>query len=157
MRNSNADDDEARETSTLPGAERPSDGDTARHQAFELPSHDELAQLARDDPEAYEALRREVVDGFIDSAPERLKSRLSGIQFRVDAVRRLSRSSALGATVRVYELMWKSFLHLNDVWQDFIPLENERTRQHRSTATKKYAPGNSARVFEFRPRHRCEQ
>lgn len=119
----------------------------------QLPSHDILAQLARDDPLAYEALRRQMVEGFINSAPERLKPRLRGLQFRVDSVRRLSRASALGATVRIYELMWKSFLQLNEVWQDFVPLEN---RQGARPATK-YAPKKNARILAFRPRLPCGQ
>ena len=59
-------------------------------QAFDLPTHEELSRLASVDPAAFEALRREMIENLISSAPERSKSRLKGIQFRVDCVRRLS-------------------------------------------------------------------
>ena len=78
----------------------------------ELPAHEVLSAPARDDPQAYETLRREVIEDFIERAPERIRLRLSGIQFRVDCLRRSSQA-ALGATVRVYELIWESFLRLN--------------------------------------------
>ena len=73
----------------------------------ELPSHEVLSRLARDDPHAYEALRKQLIDSFIDSAPEKVQSRLRGTQFRVDCVRRLSHS-ALGSTIKVYEPIFLS-------------------------------------------------
>lgn len=138
---------------TEPAAEKCS----VERQQGELPSYDILAQLARDDPEAYEALRREVVEGFINSAPERLKPRLNGIQFQVDCMRRLSRTSTLGATVKVYRLMWKSFQHLNEVWQDFIQIENEGSKKPGTASAAKYSPENKAKILEFRPRLPCDQ
>ena len=69
-------------------------------QPMEFPSYEVLAQLARDDPQAYEDLRRELIDSFIATAPERVQPRLRGIQFRVDRVRRMSRSSVLHLWMR---------------------------------------------------------
>lgn len=83
-----------------------------------LPVHDELVELLRRDPEAYEALRRELIEELIEAAPADLKPRLRGLQFRIDGVRSLSRS-ALGATVRIYEMMWRSFLTLNQELASF--------------------------------------
>lgn len=114
-----------------------------------LPSHDELARLARDDPPAYEALRSELIESFIASAPERLKPRLMGIQFRIDHVRRLSRSP-LGSTVRVYELMWKSFLTLNHNWQEFVQLEEAFLLGQDLTENDRCRPGRDAQILEFR-------
>lgn len=124
-----------------------------KHQPLELPSHEVLAQLARDDPEAYEALRSEVIGSFIDSAPERLKPRLSGIQFHVDGLRRLSRASALGSTIRIYDLMWQSFERLNLVWQDF-KLESAK---HAPMPATKSVPQESAQILQLRPRQLCDQ
>lgn len=115
-----------------------------------LPSHDDLARLARDDPPAFEALRRQLIETVIDNAPERNRPRLRGIQFQVECLRRLSRS-ALGSTVRIYELMWKSFLDLNDNCQDF--LERERlllTGKHLPAGRCRTSNG-SARILELRP------
>lgn len=121
-----------------------------RH-SLELPVHEELSKLARDDPEAYEAFRREIIERFIDNAPARLRHRLSGIQFRVDGLRQLSRS-ALGSTVRIYELMWKSFLDMNHEWQDFSHMKDHWLSGETSIAAAGHRPSGNARILEFQPR-----
>ena len=126
------------------------------HQPIELPSHEVLSELARENPQAYEDLRRELIDRFIESAPERLKPRLSGIQFRVDCVRGLSRS-ALGATVRVYEMMWESFLRLNVNWQDAVQLKAACVGPSAARRISSRAPPQSAQILAFHPRFPCEQ
>lgn len=105
--------------------------------AHENPDHDELSRLARDDPEAFEALRKQLISQLIERAPRHLQRRLEGVQFRVDAVRARSRN-ALGATVKVYQLMWGSFLGLRE---ELITLR-EPLR----------APQCKAQVLDFRPR-----
>ena len=87
------------------------------NQPLELPSHEILSQLALNDPHEYEALRHNLINKFIDSAPERLPPRLFGIQFRVEGMRRLSKSP-LGLTVGIYRMMWEYFLDLNQNWQE---------------------------------------
>jgi hypothetical protein len=117
---------------------------------MDLPSHEVLSRLAAEDPQAFERLRRELVDSFIDNAPARLKRRLSGIQFRVDGERRLSRS-ALGSTVEIYQLMWRSFLHLNGAWQDVVRLKEGGMEVCPSTVAAGARQAVSARILEFRP------
>jgi uncharacterized protein DUF3135 len=80
-----------------------------------LPDFDTLAKLAKDDPQAFEALRQSLVDDLIDHAPQAKRARLRGLQFRVDAIRQLSKSE-LGAAVKIYELMWRSFRSLANEW-----------------------------------------
>jgi len=116
---------------------------------MELPSHEVLAQLARDDPQAYETLRRQVIDSFIDSAPARVKRRLRGIQFRVDGERRLSQS-ALGATLRIYDLMWRHFRRLNHHWQDVMPTNRDVADGPGSARVRPYLTCLDARILEFR-------
>jgi hypothetical protein len=117
---------------------------------MELPSHEVLSRLASEDPQEFERLRRELVESFIDNAPSRLKRRLSGIQFRVDGVRRLSRS-ALGSTVEIYQLMWRSFLHLNGVWQDLVHFKDGDMEVCPSSSASGAQQVVSARILEFRP------
>lgn len=129
-------------------------GYMSEHSRLTLPSHEELSKLARDDPPAYEALRREIIDDFIDHAPDKLKPRLLGLQFRVDSLRRLSRS-ALGSTVKIYDLMWKSFVTLNYQWQEFVHMEAPLPGQCALDGNHGQ-PERSARILQFRPvkRHR---
>lgn len=113
----------------------------------DLPSHEVLAQLARDDPDAYEVLRRDMIDSFIDSAPARLVPRLKGLQFRIDGVRRLSKSG-LGSTLKIYEMMWQSFLDLNGGWQDLARMKAGQA----ASSPDEGAPIASARILHFRSR-----
>lgn len=84
----------------------------------EPPDHEFLARLAREDPDAYEALRHRLVNELIEHAPEHAQRRLRGLQFRIDGLRRLARTP-LGATVKIYSLMWGSFLTLNQELSGF--------------------------------------
>lgn len=115
----------------------------AQRTAMKLPSHDTLSKLACDDPRAFEALRDELVASCIESAPERLQQRLYGLQFRVDAIRRLSRSP-LGALMKIHAMMWRSFLDLDHELKSFSQRPGSRTPPLRS--------GGGARVIPFQTR-----
>jgi Protein of unknown function (DUF3135) len=91
----------------------------------ENPDHEFLSRLARDDPESFERLRKDLIDQLIGRAPDPLRQRLAGLQFRVDQVRRLARTP-LGATVKVSSMMWSSFLRLNDGLTGRRPLDTIR-------------------------------
>lgn len=67
------------------------------------------ARLAREDPDAFEAARQAEIEAFIGQAPQRLKARLQGLQWRLDAVRRQS-GTPLAACLRMYSMMWDSVL-----------------------------------------------
>ncbi|MBI5922534.1 MAG: DUF3135 domain-containing protein [Betaproteobacteria bacterium] len=139
----------------MPGNPVLKDGDKqCPGQLRELPSHELLSHLAHKDPNAFETLRRELVENFIDNAPEKYRARLNGLQFRVDCERRVSRS-ALGSTLRIYKLMWESFSNLNDEWQKLVRTRGQREYLRDSAVTVAYLPKESARIIDFRPR--CAQ
>lgn len=119
--------------------------------AMTLPCHEELSKLACDDPQAFEALRDELVADYIRNAPERLQPRLQGIQFRVDAIRRLSRSP-LGAAVKIQALMWDSFLRMDQELKNFARFAARRAHPGGEQTELDYAPARSARVIAFQPR-----
>lgn len=101
------------------------------------PDHEALSRLAREDPQAFEELRQQLVGDLIGRAPAALQPRLHGLQFRIDAIRHRA-GHPLGATVKIYQLMWQSFMQLH----------HELTVFRAPVA----APRQSARVFEFRPK-----
>jgi hypothetical protein len=107
-----------------------------------LPDFDTLAKLAKDDPEAFETLRRNLVDDLIDHAPQAKRARLRGLQFRVDAVRQLAKSD-LGSAVKIYEMMWRSFRSLASEWNN---LRNGPGRPSLRRA------GPAAKILPLRPR-----
>jgi len=113
-----------------------------------LPSQKELAQLARDDPQAFEALRAELIENAILRAPERLQLRLRQLQFRVDGIRRLARTP-LGALLKMQAMMWESFLRMDEALQQFDALSRAVARRHDGAGG-----GNShdAQIIDFRTR-----
>lgn len=115
-----------------------------------LPDHDFLMRLARDDPAAFEALRLKLVETDITSAPERMQARLRGLQFRIDAIRRLSRSP-LGATVKISEMMWRSFLEMDQHLQEFVRLTGDPEACPALSGEADRAC-HSARIIQFQPR-----
>ena len=127
----------------------------SKHHSIELPSHEFLSTLARIDPDSFESLRSELIEELIDSASERMKPRLRGMQFRIDCERQLSHS-ALGMTVKLYGLMWESFLNLNGCLQDFIKPEtaslSSHGSNHESEPVVSSHPEQGAQVLEFRQR-----
>lgn len=77
-----------------------------------LPSFDELVALAASDPEALEQLRREKVEEIIDSAGDAdLQRRLRGLQFRIEAKIRQSRTP-LAACISLSQMMHESLTEL---------------------------------------------
>lgn len=114
----------------------------------ELPSHEFLSALVRTDPQQYESLRATLIAELIESAPERLKPRLRGVQFRIDCERRLSKS-ALGLTIKLSSLMWASFLNLNDRLQELGRPGEASVAALESGPMRLAEPG--AQILEFRP------
>ena len=103
----------------------------------ENPDHELLSNLAREDPEAFEKLRQALVGELIERAPEPIQRRLRGVQFKVDIIR-LRSSNSLGATVKIYQMMWRSFLQLRHELTTF--------------RTSSDGPRQTARILDFRPR-----
>lgn len=78
-----------------------------------LPAFDVLVDLARNDPERLETLRKKLTDDIIENAPDDQKrKRLAGLQFRVDMERQRARSP-LQATIRISEMMCQSLAELH--------------------------------------------
>ena len=78
-----------------------------------LPAFDVLVDMARNDPEQLELLRKKLTDAVINKAPdEERRRRLRGLQFRVDMERKKARSP-LQATINISEMMCKSLAELH--------------------------------------------
>ena len=104
-----------------------------------LPAFEVLVDMARNDPEGLETLRRSLTNAVIAGASsDTTRRRLQGLQFRVDLERRRA-STPLAAAIRISEMMCHSLasLHASMV----LPAETEEA----ATA----APAN-ANVVPFR-------
>ncbi len=77
--------------------------------SFNLAEFDHWAQLAVADPDAFEARRSRLIEDFISSVPAERQPRLRGLQWRIDQIRRSSRTP-LASCIRISRMMWDSVL-----------------------------------------------
>jgi len=113
-----------------------------------LPEFDTLVALARKDPARLEALRVQLCEELIASAPEATQRRLRGLQFQIDAQRRLTKTP-LQACQKISEMMHDSFAELRATLNDLSSNDSHapaRARQHNRAKTH----AQSGHVLEFR-------
>lgn len=70
---------------------------------------DSWADLAANDPQAFEEKREIAILAAIDAAPERSRERLTRLQWKLDRIRDTA-ATPLAACVHMQELMWESLL-----------------------------------------------
>lgn len=113
-----------------------------------LPEFETLVAMAKTDPAGLEALRVQLCEELIVSAPDATQRRLRGLQFQIDAQRRLAKTP-LQACQRISEMMHESFaelrLALNDLSGTEAPLSKRTALRHRATSQLP-----AGRVLEFR-------
>lgn len=74
---------------------------------MEKPPFDELMHLARHNPEAFEALRLELVENLIASTPPARQRRLRGLQFVIDTRRGMA-ANPTQALIEIQKMMHNS-------------------------------------------------
>ena len=77
-----------------------------------LPEFEVLADMARNDPDGLEELRRRLCDRIIEEAAPARRPRLRGLQFQVDMERRRA-GTHLGALIRISAMMHASLHQLS--------------------------------------------
>ncbi len=90
----------------------------------DLPSFDILLKLAKEQPDELERFRQEQVENIINSAPEECQRRLRGLQFQIDAQRKIHADSPMGACMKINQMMHESFAELRN-WLNTITGVND--------------------------------
>jgi hypothetical protein len=67
---------------------------------------DEWMNLAKSDPEAFDARRKQVIDDLIEHAPEHIRQRLKSFQWRID-MERARCENPLQACIKLSNMMWE--------------------------------------------------
>ncbi|HHJ16637.1 MAG TPA: DUF3135 domain-containing protein [Gammaproteobacteria bacterium] len=70
---------------------------------------DNWSELARSDPEAFEARRAEVIEQMIQSMPEHRQQRMRCLQWKIDQVRDRA-ANPMAACIKLSEMMWDSLV-----------------------------------------------
>lgn len=104
---------------------------------MDMPTFDELKDLAQRDPEGFERLRAELIEDCIRRSSECNQRRLRGLQFVIEARRRVARNP-MKALLDIQGMMYDSLIGLQQALLD---------QQGRYVSP---LPKN-ARVLHFRP------
>ena len=111
-----------------------------------IPDFDELLLLAQSNPEKLEALRKDMCEELINSAPLEKQRRLRGLQFQIDMEREKS-TSHMGACIRISQMMHESFdelrVNLNQLSETQSQIKATRIN------TKNEVSNTSAKVISF--------
>lgn len=78
---------------------------------MDMPTFDELRDLAQRDPEGFETLRTELIEDCIRRSSECNQRRLRGLQFVIEARRRVA-GSPMKALLDIQAMMYDSLLSL---------------------------------------------
>ncbi len=110
---------------------------------MDMPTFDELKDLAKRDPEGFERLRTELIEDCIRRSSARNQRRLKGLQFVIEA-RRLVADNPMKALLDIQAMMHDSFLRL----QQALLAEQQRTSQSSKPSEPKVPTGG--RILQFR-------
>ena len=98
--------------------------------------------LAMNDPEQFERMRRAAIVGFLASIPSEKRLHLQRLQWRVDRVRERC-ATPMAATIAISEMMWDAFYNLHDQYQDAFG--NIKAKRY----TRLAASSKSAKILPF--------
>ncbi|WP_205624589.1 DUF3135 domain-containing protein [Marinobacter nanhaiticus] len=91
-----------------------------RKNVMDMPTFDELKDLAQRDPERFEIVRAALISECIRQSAARNQQRLRGLQFVIDARRRIA-GSPMKALLDLQTLMYDSLLALQQALVDQQP------------------------------------
>ncbi len=102
------------------------------------------AELAKNDPEEFERLRKEQIDKIIEESPEDMQKRMQGIQWQIDQIRQTSKTP-MAACIKISSMMWDNVLGDNGLVEAIEKLQSSDSEpvQHPKTIA------NSADVIQF--------
>lgn len=112
----------------------------------DFPSFDTLLKMAKERPEELERFRQEQVELLISQAPEQQQRRLRGLQFQIDAQRKLHSDSPMGSCMKISQMMHESLAELR-VWLNGITGTNDALRTDMDSLQNE--PKVAAKVLTF--------
>jgi len=110
----------------------------------DLPDFDTLMTLAKENPKELERIRARLTNDVFEQAPDEIKRRLHGLQFRIKMeLKRAKNPNA--ACIKLSSMMHDSFARLNERLNSF-----ERVTHGESNPKSETRP--SAKIIPFKPR-----
>jgi hypothetical protein len=84
-----------------------------------FPSVNELIEMAKNNPELLDELQKKESQKIIDNASSENKSKLEGIQFKVDMIKRKNKKNLTKTNLELSDMLWESFHSMNNELQAF--------------------------------------
>ncbi len=107
-----------------------------------LVDFDRFSQLAKSDPEGFEARRTELIEQMIQRMPAHKQQRMRGLQWKIDQVRNQAKNP-MAACIKISEMMWDSLVGPGGLREVLEQVRNGN-----------FSPPPKASVLEFEPRPR---
>lgn len=103
---------------------------------------DKWARLAKEDPEAYEDMRKKMIQDVIDNASPEVKRRMEGLQWQIDQVR-TSSTNPMSSCLKISKMMWH-----NVTGEDGL-LDNMRQLTEPGQVLEPNSPKQSATIINI--------
>ena len=107
---------------------------------------DEWCELSRKDPKAFEELRQQTINDFIEGVAVERQHRLRCLQWKIDRVREKN-STPLAACVAISDMMWDSLERLHKIYYDYENITSVKNGKRILTPL----PTASVLPFQSRP------
>ena len=107
---------------------------------------DEWAKMAKEDPDAFEEMRKRMIQDVIDSTSPEVKRRMQGLQWQIDKIRSTS-SNPMASCLKISQMMWDNVLGEDGL------LENMRMLSSPEEISKLKQPKQSATIISLNDRN----
>lgn len=103
-----------------------------------FPDFDEMKTLALSNPEAFEEIRRQHIESFLNTVPQEKRRRLTGLQWKIDQIRNLA-NTPMSACIQISNMMRDSLNRLNSEQLKLLSLgihpmvEDQEPKPHNAT------------------------
>ncbi|EPJ48661.1 MAG: hypothetical protein OFPII_04700 [Osedax symbiont Rs1] len=102
---------------------------------YNLPSFDQLKKLNDLDPKAFEALREQLVNDCIETAPAERQHRLQGLQFHINSRRELA-NSPMESCISLSRMMHETFSDMHNSLEGLAQLTAKPNTERNITTTE---------------------
>ena len=103
---------------------------------------DDWAKLAKEDPDAFENRRNQMIQDVIESTSPEVKRRMQGLQWQIDKIRSTS-SNPMASCLKISQMMWDNVLGEDGL------LENMRALNNPEQISKLRQPKESAEIISL--------
>lgn len=111
---------------------------------------DELSELFKTDPEAFERVRREKIEQMINGASESSQRRLKGLQFQIDAKREIYKDKPFVSCIEISKMMHSSFEKMRHELDRCVGNKRHLARQSQNSVNLDSESAHDATILQLK-------